>query len=116
MLSRLMPYELHNKSDPGARSADVRHSCIPFQISKDPTADNPRFELRPRFHVTPRTDHPHAVLRQVAPASRSDQRERYGLVLARTAAVRLWRQTAVVDTDAQHFQSLPSRAAYVSSL
>src|SRR4249919_3969314 len=113
MLFRPMPCEPHSKSDRDARSADARRSRTPFRISTDPTAGSPRFEARPRFHATLRTDHRCAAPRQAAPASRSDQRERYGPAPTQTAGVRLWRQTAVVDTDAQHFQYLLLLAAHV---
>src|SRR5262245_14198371 len=113
MLSRPMPCERHSKSDRAARPADARRSSTPLWSSKDPTAGSPRSEVQPRFHATPRTDHLHAAWRQAAPGSRSDRQDRYGLALAQTAGFRLWRQTAVVDTAAQHFQSLTSLADYV---
>src|SRR5262249_48411275 len=46
--------------------------------------------------------------RRAAPASRSDQQERYGLARAPMADVQLLPRTAVVDMDAQHFRSLTS--------
>src|SRR5262245_78278 len=69
----------------------------PLPTSKDPTGGSPRFGARLRFHATPRTDRPHAAPRRAAPASRSDQQERYGLARAPMADVQLLPRTAVVD-------------------
>src|SRR5262245_15783111 len=61
----------------------------------------------------PQTDQLHGTPHQAALGSRNDQQDQYGLALAPMASVRLWPRTAVVDTDAQHFQSLTSLADYV---
>src|SRR5215813_8646014 len=103
MLSRLPLVEWHSGPDLAARSADARPSKTPLPTSKDPTGGSPRFGARLRFHATPRTDQPHAAPRRAAPASRSDQQERYGLARAPMADVQLLPRTAVVDIDAQHF-------------
>src|SRR5215831_3751488 len=97
MLSRLPLVEWHSRPDLAARSADARRSKTPLPTSKDPTGGSPRFGARLRFHATPRTDQPHAAPRRAAPASRSDQQERYGLARAPMADVQLLLRTAVVD-------------------